>query len=457
MYKNFGLGHIKDEEDQRDYLWREAVMKTPVNLPAKFRLNSLGKVLDQKSTSQCFPLGTQVRLEDGSTKPIEDIKLLDRVVTAEGNVGAVLAVGARFHIGHLINVQIWGHSHLRLTPEHPILTEKGYVPAKELTGDDYVAMTKHLKLSVDTIYTSDYVSYDSPSVSKKRKNTRTYAGYGNTITVQETKTPDSICLNRKFGRLLGLYAAEGSSRAKGYESKWSFNSKETDRAVFRKVKALVYEEFAGYVYNLQVEGDESYVAEGVGVHNCVAYSSASLKMHQEFKEHKKYYSFDPHWLYALCKKNDQIPNQDGTYIRVALKIVQEQGYLAKAQRYKLKQDTNFKIDAYVRLNSIDEIFEAIYYVGPVVAGIQFDDGLFNPDQNGIIPEPNGKSKYGHAVTICGWNKNKKCQDSVGALLVKNSWGTDWGKKGYFWLPLSYLERYPNFDAWRAIDSKDLQI
>ena len=106
MYKNFGLGHIKDEEDQRDYLWREAVMKTPVNLPAKFRLNSLGKVLDQKSTSQCFPLGTQVRLEDGSTKPIEDIKLLDRVVTAEGNVGAVLAVGARFHIGHLINVQI---------------------------------------------------------------------------------------------------------------------------------------------------------------------------------------------------------------------------------------------------------------------------------------------------------------------------------------------------------------
>ena len=48
----------------------------------------------------------------------------------------------------------------------------------------------------------------------------------------------------------------------------------------------------------------------------------------------------------------------------------------------------------------------------------------------------------HAVAIIGWD------DSIQCWLIKNSWGTDWGQKGYFTLPYEYLKsRDLSDDFW----------
>jgi C1A family cysteine protease len=46
-----------------------------------------------------------------------------------------------------------------------------------------------------------------------------------------------------------------------------------------------------------------------------------------------------------------------------------------------------------------------------------------------------------SVVACGYDDSKKC------LLVRNSWGTNWGKKGYGWLPYEYVIRNHAADFW----------
>ncbi len=55
-------------------------------------------------------------------------------------------------------------------------------------------------------------------------------------------------------------------------------------------------------------------------------------------------------------------------------------------------------------------------------------------RTGVVPLPEGSEDLlgGHAVLAMGYD------DKVQRFLVRNSWGTDWGQRGYFELPYAYL-------------------
>jgi C1A family cysteine protease len=55
-------------------------------------------------------------------------------------------------------------------------------------------------------------------------------------------------------------------------------------------------------------------------------------------------------------------------------------------------------------------------------------------RTGIVPLPTKKDTLlgGHAIVCVGYDNSKK------VWIMRNSWGTNWGDKGYFYLPYQYL-------------------
>lgn len=79
---------------------------------------------------------------------------------------------------------------------------------------------------------------------------------------------------------------------------------------------------------------------------------------------------------------------------------------------------------------------------------------------GAIPYPVKGDKVvgGHAVVAAGYDdalqiKNGSAKATVGALLIRNSWGTGWGDGGYGWLPYEYVLKGLATDWWALISQE----
>ena len=77
------------------------------------------------------------------------------------------------------------------------------------------------------------------------------------------------------------------------------------------------------------------------------------------------------------------------------------------------------------------------------------------DGKGEIPFPaqGDTLEGGHAVLAVGYDDKKKIGKEQGALLIRNSWSTDWGDAGYGWLPYAYVEAGLADDFWAMVKQK----
>jgi len=98
---------------------------------------------------------------------------------------------------------------------------------------------------------------------------------------------------------------------------------------------------------------------------------------------------------------------------------------------------------------------------PSMFGFTVFSSIRQASTTGKIPYPTGGDSVagGHAIVAVGYddamsiqNTNPGATATVGALLIRNSWGTGWGDHGYGWLPYDYVLKALAVDWWSLIQS-----
>ena len=107
---------------------------------------------------------------------------------------------------------------------------------------------------------------------------------------------------------------------------------------------------------------------------------------------------------------------------------------------------NRKVTRYERVNDFNGCIDALTNGYPVVMGFLVYQSFMtaNVAKTGIMPYPNTKREKllgGHAVLLVGYNKTKK------VFIARNSWGTNWGDKGYFYMPFDIVKPNMSSDYW----------
>jgi C1A family cysteine protease len=103
------------------------------------------------------------------------------------------------------------------------------------------------------------------------------------------------------------------------------------------------------------------------------------------------------------------------------------------------------ITSYYALRTKDDMLKCLASGFPFVFGFSVYSSFVSDAtaKTGIVtmPKPGEQLLGGHAVMAVGYDVKKAM------FLVRNSWGTGWGLKGYFWMPFAYMTPSLTGDFW----------
>ncbi len=110
-------------------------------------------------------------------------------------------------------------------------------------------------------------------------------------------------------------------------------------------------------------------------------------------------------------------------------------FTAKPSAVCYKEAANRQVTSYHRILTLQQMKQCLAEGYPFVFGFtvyeSFESAAVAKTGKLNLPKPSEKNLGGHAVCAVGYD------DTAKRFLVRNSWGADWGLKGYFTMPYTY--------------------
>jgi hypothetical protein len=177
---------------------------------------------------------------------------------------------------------------------------------------------------------------------------------------------------------------------------------------------------------------------------CAAMAGAAMKECQEFTDLLMNEYFSPQFIYNLRDGDDE-----GMYMRDLMNILRKTGDCTekvfpygsggKPPQIALNEAKSYIIQSYAAVESVDELKTALYLNGACIIAVP----VYNYSERMWHQNTGEQYLGGHAMAVVGYNVN--------GFIIRNSWGTNWGKDGYCVMP---YEDFPlAWEVWSTCDAR----
>jgi len=97
-----------------------------------------------------------------------------------------------------------------------------------------------------------------------------------------------------------------------------------------------------------------------------------------------------------------------------------------------------KVTLYEKINDFNGCLDALTNGYPITVGYYVYSSFMNQQvsKTGVMPYPDPSKEYflgGHAVLLVGYSMQRQ------VFIARNSWGSNWGDKGYFYMPFDVIK------------------
>lgn len=194
--------------------------------------------------------------------------------------------------------------------------------------------------------------------------------------------------------------------------------------------------------------------------SCVGWATSYLRAWLQRQSTGTSVRYSARFVWIAAKEIDPWPlnvmfDGAGTKIRDAFKIMKTHG-LARDRLWPfsrslpdprneqlIKQDAlRHRIGSFYALNNNDDRRQTLAKVGPFVIGVPVFANWSTIGSDGVVPDPRGAQRGGHAILVVGYDDVRK------RFKIQNSWTTSWGDRGYGYISYSWMENY-TWSSWAA--------